>query len=54
MEDLVREWLKHWMPSQQAWTMVPELSWNAALTYAVIELDDRAREEKQQAAALAA
>ena len=51
MEALVQEWLKHWMPSQQAWTTVPVLSENIALTHAFMDLCDRDLADFKKAAA---
>ena len=53
-EDFVLDWLAHWMPSQQAWTTVPVLSRNIALTHAFMDLCERDIDEFRQAAALAA
>ena len=48
MEDLILERLRHWMPSQQAWTIVPVFSRELALSCAVAYLCDKEREELKQ------
>jgi hypothetical protein len=48
MEDLILERLAHWMPSQQAWTIVPVCSQNLALTCAVVYVCEKEREEIKQ------
>jgi hypothetical protein len=45
LEDFILERLGHWMPSQQAWTIIPVYSQDLALSCAVAYLCDKEREE---------
>jgi hypothetical protein len=45
LEDLILDRLGHWMPSQQAWTVIPVYSKHLALSCAVAYVCDREREK---------
>jgi hypothetical protein len=45
LEDFILGRLAHWMPSQQAWTIVPVFSRYLALSFAVAYVCDKEREE---------
>jgi hypothetical protein len=45
MEAFILDQLRHWMPSQQAWTIVPKYSRDLALSCAVAYICDKKREE---------
>jgi hypothetical protein len=48
LEDFILGRLAHWMPSQQAWTIVPVFSQKLALSCAVAYVSDKEREEFKQ------
>jgi hypothetical protein len=41
LENFIIEGLRHWMPSQQGWTIVPLCSQNLALTHAFVYICDK-------------
>jgi hypothetical protein len=45
LEDFIIERLRHWMPSQQGWTIVPGFSQNLALTSAFVYVCERDLED---------